>query len=82
VRFHEHSNERGNERNISVAEMLKVIEVGRPVAKESYFVRQHDLEEERVTFEHTFAHRAAPVRVVACVSDAYPDCVVLTTFIR
>lgn len=80
-----HSLRRGDERGVSNAEVLKVVEFGRALRKESAFVRSPGggFEEERVTFEYEFRSRPGlAIGVVAGVSDTNPNCVIVTCWTK
>ena len=80
-----HAHGRGSERGVSNAEVLKVLELGRPLRKEPAFVicPGGGFEEERVTFEHEFRSRPdLAIGVVAGVSDANQNCVIVTCWTK
>lgn len=82
VRFDDagHAEGRGEERGISIKEMLDAVLLGVLVRRESHLVGKgvSSFDEERVTFKRQFnSHRDAAL-VVAGVSDEYPDCVIVT----
>lgn len=82
----DHAVGRGSERGVSNAEMLNVIELGRPIRKEPAYVRRGatvGFGEERVTFTHSFRSRPnIAIWVVAGVSDDNPNCVVVTCWTK
>ena len=81
VRFVDHAYERGAERGVSIEEVLRTIESGRPVQKESSVVQrpEGDFDEERVRFTHSPASRPdVVIGVVAGISEVDPKAVVIT----
>lgn len=77
----DHAHERGTERSVSNEEMLRTIELGSPIRKESTVVQDFagDFDEERVTFTHRFVSRPGlTIGVVAGISESNPNAVVVT----
>ncbi|WP_143171755.1 hypothetical protein [Rhizobacter sp. OV335] len=76
-----HAEQRGEERGVSIKEMLAAILDGRAEFKESQFVHERDggFDEERVRFRNEPRSRPdVAIVVIAGLSDRNPNCVIVS----
>ena len=80
-----HAEQRGEERDVSIKEMLAAILDGRAELKETQFVHGRDggFDEERVRFRNEPRSRPdVALIVIAGISDRNPNCVIVSCWTK